>query len=110
MTYLDSLVAALGAIRINVMRSVLTALGIIIGVAAVIIMVAVGAGAQSKVDNLIKSLGSNLVLVLPGTTTSGGARGARGSKLTITEDDAIAIQNEIDSVHVAAPIVRGGGS
>ena len=109
MTYLDSLVAALGAIRINVMRSVLTALGIIIGVAAVIIMVAVGAGAQSKVDNLIKSLGSNLVLVLPGTTTSGGARGARGSKLTITEDDAIAIQNEIDSVHVAAPVVRGGG-
>ena len=53
MTYLDSLLAALGAIRINVMRSVLTALGIIIGVAAVIIMVAVGAGAQSKVDNLI---------------------------------------------------------
>ncbi len=109
MTYLDSLLAALGAIRINVMRSVLTALGIIIGVAAVIIMVAVGAGAQSKVDNLIKSLGSNLVLVLPGTTTSGGARGARGSRPTITEDDAIAIQNELDSVHVAAPIVRGGG-
>jgi len=108
-TYLDSLLAALGAIRINVMRSVLTALGIIIGVAAVIIMVAVGAGAQSKVDNLIKSLGSNLVLVLPGTTTSGGARGARGSRPTITEDDAIAIQNELDSVHVAAPIVRGGG-
>ena len=109
MTYLDSLVAALGAIRTNVMRSVLTALGIIIGVAAVIIMVAVGAGAQSKVDNLIKSLGSNLVLVLPGTTTSGGARGARGSRPTITEDDAIAIQNELDSVHVTAPIVRGGG-
>jgi len=108
-TYLDSLVAALGAIRTNVMRSVLTALGIIIGVAAVIIMVAVGAGAQSKVDNLIKSLGSNLVLVLPGTTTSGGARGARGSRPTITEDDAIAIQNELDSVHVTAPIVRGGG-
>ncbi|MBT4939307.1 MAG: FtsX-like permease family protein, partial [Rhodospirillaceae bacterium] len=88
---------------------VLTALGIIIGVAAVIIMIAVGAGAQSKVDNLIKSLGSNLVLVLPGTTTSGGARGARGSRPTITGDDAIAIQNEVDSVMVAAPMVRGGG-
>ncbi|MBT3989684.1 MAG: FtsX-like permease family protein [Rhodospirillaceae bacterium] len=109
MTYMDSLLAALGAIRVNVMRSVLTALGIIIGVAAVIIMIAVGAGAQSKVDNLIKSLGSNLVLVLPGTTTSGGARGARGSRPTITEDDAIAIQNEVDSVMVAAPMVRGGG-
>ena len=91
------------------MRSVLTALGIIIGVAAVIIMIAVGAGAQSKVDSLIKSLGSNLVLVLPGTTTSSGARGARGSRPTITEDDAIAIQNEIDSVQVAAPVVRGSG-
>jgi putative ABC transport system permease protein len=106
---MDSIRAALGAIRVNIMRSVLTALGIIIGVAAVIIMIAVGAGAQSKVDNLIKSLGSNLVLVLPGTTTSSGARGARGSRPTITEDDAIAIQNEIDSVQVAAPVVRGSG-
>ena len=109
MTYMDSIRAALGAIRVNIMRSVLTALGIIIGVAAVIIMIAVGAGAQSEVDNLIKSLGSNLVLVLPGTTTSSGARGARGSRPTITEDDAIAIQNEIDSVQVAAPVVRGSG-
>jgi putative ABC transport system permease protein len=109
MTHMDSIRAALGAIRVNIMRSVLTALGIIIGVAAVIIMIAVGAGAQSKVDNLIKSLGSNLVLVLPGTTTSSGARGARGSRPTITEDDAIAIQNEIDSVQVAAPVVRGSG-
>ncbi|HJO87297.1 MAG TPA: ABC transporter permease, partial [Rhodospirillales bacterium] len=56
---MDSVYSALGAIRVNVLRSVLTALGIIIGVAAVIIMIAVGAGAQSKVDNLIKSLGSN---------------------------------------------------
>ena len=109
MTYMDSVYSALGAIRVNVLRSVLTALGIIIGVAAVIIMIAVGAGAQSKVDNLIKSLGSNLVLVLPGTTTSSGARGARGSRPTITEDDAIAIQNEIDTVMAAAPMVRGGG-
>ncbi|MDC0989618.1 ABC transporter permease [Rhodospirillales bacterium] len=109
MTFMDCMLAALGAIRVNVLRSVLTALGIIIGVAAVIIMIAIGAGAQTKVDNLIKSLGSNLVLVLPGTTTSGGARGARGSRPTVTEDDAIAIQNEIDTVQVAAPMVRGGG-
>ena len=109
MTYNDSILAAIKAIRVNVLRSVLTALGIIIGVAAVIIMIAVGAGAQSQVDNLIKSLGSNLVLVLPGTTTSGGARGARGSRPTLTEDDAIAIQNEIDTAQVAAPVVRGSG-
>ena len=109
MTYNDSIFAAIKAIRVNVLRSVLTALGIIIGVAAVIIMIAVAAGAQSQVDNLIKSLGSNLVLVLPGTTTSGGARGARGSRPTLTEDDAIAIQNEIDTAQVAAPVVRGSG-
>ena len=109
MTYNDSIFAAIKAIRVNVLRSVLTALGIIIGVAAVIIMIAVGAGAQSQVDNLIKRLGANLVLVLPGTTTSGGARGARGSRPTLTEDDAIAIQNEIDTAQVAAPVVRGSG-
>ena len=109
MTYADSIVAALGAIRVNILRSVLTALGIIIGVGAVIIMISIGAGAQKRVDDLIQSLGSNLVLVLPGRTTSGGARGARGSRPTITEDDAIAIQTEIDSVKIAAPTVRGTG-
>ena len=109
MTLTDSLTAALVAIRVNVLRSVLTALGIIIGVAAVIIMISVGAGAQKRVDDLIQSLGSNLVIVMPGTTTSSGARGARGSRPTVTEDDAIAIQNEIPTVQVAAPSVRGSG-
>ena len=109
MTYGDSFLAALGAIRVNVLRSVLTALGIIIGVAAVIVMISVGAGAQKQIDDVIKRLGSNLVIVVPGTTTSGGARGARGSRPTITEDDAIAIQNEIPTVQVTAPSVRGSG-
>jgi putative ABC transport system permease protein len=109
MTIADSLSIALGAIRLNLLRSVLTALGIIIGVGAVIIMISVGAGAQKQVEDLIKSLGSNLVIVVPGTSTSGGARGARGSQPTITEDDAIAVQNEIPSVKVAAPVVRGSG-
>ena len=109
MTYGDSILAALGAIRVNVLRSVLTALGIIIGVAAVIVMISVGAGAQKQIDDVIKRLGSNLVIVVPGTTTSGGARGARGSRPTITEDDAIAIQNEIPTVQVTAPSVRGSG-
>jgi putative ABC transport system permease protein len=101
--------AALGAIQANVLRSVLTALGIIIGVAAVIVMISVGAGAQKQVDDVIKKLGSNLVIVVPGTTTSGGARGARGSRRTLTEDDAIAIQNEVPTVKVSAPTVRGSG-
>ncbi len=109
MTPFDSLTAALVAIRVNLLRSVLTALGIIIGVAAVIIMISIGAGAQKKVDDLIQSLGSNLVIVVPGTTTSSGARGARGSRPTVTEDDAIAIQNEVPTVLVSAPSVTGRG-
>ncbi len=109
MTCSDSVAAAFLAIRVNFLRSVLTALGIIIGVGAVIVMIAVGAGAQKRVDDLIKTLGSNLVIVVPGTTTSSGARGARGSRPTITEDDAIAIQNEIPTVAVTAPQVRGSG-
>ena len=109
MTYGDCIVAALGAIQANVLRSVLTALGIIIGVAAVIVMISVGAGAQKQVDDVIKKLGSNLVIVVPGTTTSGGARGARGSRRTLTEDDAIAIQNEVPTVKVSAPTVKGSG-
>ena len=69
MRYNDAIFAALGAIRVNMLRSALTALGIIIGVAAVIVMISVGAGAQKRVDDFIKTLGANLVLVVPGTTT-----------------------------------------
>ena len=106
---IDSTLDAVHALRANVMRSVLTTLGIIIGVAAVIIMVSVGAGAEARVAELIKSLGSNLIIVLPGTTTSGGVRLGRGTRPTITEDDATAIQHEIPSVQLVAPSVRGTG-
>jgi len=107
-SYLDSVFDALRALRANVMRSVLTTLGIIIGVAAVIVMVSVGKGAQTQVDALIQSLGSNLIIVLPGTTTSGGVQLGTGAKLTITEDDATAIQRDLeDVVEVAAPSLRG---
>jgi putative ABC transport system permease protein len=109
MNYIDSIFASLRALRVNVMRSVLTTLGIIIGVAAVIIMVSVGAGAEAQVNELIRSLGANLIIVLPGTTTSAGVRLGHGTQLTLTEDDATAIQQEIPIVQVAAPSVRGGG-
>ena len=89
------------------LRSVLTTLGIIIGVAAVIIMVSVGAGAEARVDDLISSLGSNLLMVLPGSGTAGGVRLGAGSIPTITEDDAEAIQSELGIVEAAAPSVRG---
>ena len=109
MNYIDSMFASLGALRVNVLRSVLTTLGIIIGVAAVIIMVSVGAGAEAQVEELIRTLGANLIIVLPGTTTSAGVRLGHGTRLSLTEDDAAAIQREIQSVQVAAPAIRGGG-
>jgi putative ABC transport system permease protein len=95
------------ALRVNKLRSVLTMLGIIIGVAAVIAMVAVGAGAQARVAEQIQSLGSNLIIVLPGSITASGIRLGTGTQQTISEDDAVAIAREIPLVQVAAPSVRG---
>ena len=99
---------AIRALHVNKLRSILTMLGIIIGVGAVIIMVAVGAGAQARVAEQIKSLGSNLIIVLSGAVTSGGVRLGTGTQFRITEDDAWAIQREIPTVQVAAPSSRGG--
>jgi putative ABC transport system permease protein len=109
MRYPDSVLAGLRALRANVLRSVLTTLGIIIGVAAVIIMIAVGAGAEARMAQLISSLGSNLIMVVPGSGTAGGVRLGVGTQPSITEDDAVAIQREIPSVQVAAPSMRGSG-
>ena len=95
------------ALRVNKLRSALTMLGIIIGVAAVIAMVGVGAGAQARVAEQIQSLGSNLIIVLSGSVTSSGIRLGTGSQLTISEDDAAAIGREIPLVQAAAPSVRG---
>jgi putative ABC transport system permease protein len=89
------------------MRSFLTMLGIIIGVAAVIVMVAVGAGAQARVEAQIRALGSNLLLILSGARTQGGVRLGIGSNYTLSEDDAIAINREIPEA-TAAPALRGG--
>jgi putative ABC transport system permease protein len=96
------------ALRVNKLRSSLTMLGIIIGVSAVIAMVGVGAGAQARVAEQIQSLGSNLIIVLSGSRTTGGVRLGTSSQVTITEDDASAIAREIPAVQVAAPSVRGG--
>ena len=99
---------AVRALRVNKLRSALTMLGIVIGVGAVITMVAVGAGAQARVAEQIQSLGSNMIIVLSGSILSGGVRMGSGSQLTITEDDAWAIQREIPAVAAAAPTSRGG--
>jgi putative ABC transport system permease protein len=107
MTIFQSARIALGALRVNKLRSALTMLGIIIGVGAVIAMIAVGAGAQARVAEQIQSLGSNLIIVLSGSVTSSGIRVGIGSQQTITEDDAYAIQREIAAIQVAAPSTRG---
>ena len=97
---------ALRALAVNKLRSALTMLGIVIGVGAVIVMIAVGAGAQSRVEEQIRALGSNLLLVMPGSTTAGGVRMGFGSGSTLTEDDVVAINREIPEA-LAAPALRG---
>jgi len=103
-----SIPMAVSALQTNKLRTGLTALGVIIGVAAVVTMMAIGAGAQARVAAQIRSLGANLIIVLSGSITSGGVRLGSGSQLTITEDDARAIQREVSSVQAAAPTMRGG--
>jgi putative ABC transport system permease protein len=101
---LDGVKIAVGALKVNVMRSLLTMLGIVIGVAAVIVMVSVGAGARELIGDQIRSIGSNLILLVPGATTQGGARMGSGSVHTLTQSDAQAIEEECPAVRVAAPI------
>lgn len=103
----QSLKIALRALQVNKMRSFLTMLGIIIGIAAVIAMIAIGTGARKIISDQIASMGSNLILVIPGTTTAGGLRAGAGTTPTLTYDDLKAIRSELPSVALAAPTVRG---
>jgi putative ABC transport system permease protein len=91
------------------MRSLLTALGIIIGVAAVVVMVAIGDGAQIQVEQQITALGSNLIVVFPGSSTSGGVRMGAGSINRFTLEDVKKIQDEATDIKAVTPIVRTGG-
>ena len=98
---------SLRALRVNKMRSALTMLGIIIGVAAVITMLAVGRGASNKISEQIATVGSNLIIVLPGSTTSSGIRLGSGTFQSLTRADADAIKNECSAVATPAPILNG---
>jgi len=106
MSYLAILRVASRALLRNRMRSFLTTLGIIIGVAAVIAMVAIGEGAKARVEQSFSAMGTSLLIVMSGSTTAGGARGGFGSMPTLTWDDLRAIQTEIPVVHLAAPTLR----
>jgi len=96
---------ALRSLRVNKMRSVLTSLGIIIGVSAVIIMLSVGEGAKQKISKDIESIGSNLLMVMSGSTTAGGVRMGGGTQPTLKLKDAEAILENCPSVAQVAPIV-----
>ncbi len=99
---------AFRALRVNKMRSALTMLGIIIGVAAVIAMVAVGSGATARIQEQIQSIGSNMIMVIPGSITNSGIRLGAGNAVTLTQDDAKAIAAECPAVAAVAPVSRGG--
>lgn len=105
MSPLENIRIATRALGVNKLRSALTALGIIVGVAAVVCMISVGAGAQAEVSEKIRTLGANLLLLTPGALDSGGARLEAGSQPTLTEEDAAAIGREVADVEAAAPLL-----
>jgi putative ABC transport system permease protein len=107
MNTLDALCSALQAVRRNPLRSLLTALGVVIGTSAVIATVAVGAGARDRLLDQIRTLGSNLIIVTPGVVNSRGARLDSGSRRNLTADDAAAMEAEIAAIEAAAPVVHG---
>ena len=109
MSTLAALRSALRALAANALRSVLTMLGIIIGVAAVITMIAVGRGATDRVQEQMKGLGSNIMLVIPGGVSQAGVRLGAQTRQRLTEEDAQAIALEIPEVQVAAPTSRTSG-
>jgi putative ABC transport system permease protein len=101
--------AAIKSILKSRMRSLLTALGIIIGVAAVIVMVSIGEGAQQQVETQIASLGSNLIIIYPGASNSGGVNRGAGTSNHFTMEDVNKITNEAVYIKGISPVVRSGG-
>ncbi|HCY12567.1 MAG TPA: multidrug ABC transporter substrate-binding protein, partial [Gammaproteobacteria bacterium] len=105
----DSLLSAAASLRSNKLRTALTTLGIIIGVAAVIAMVGVGKGAEQRIEEAIQGLGENVLFVRNGTNVAGGVRGGSSAKVSLSEEDAAAIQTQAPSILIAAPTVRATG-
>jgi putative ABC transport system permease protein len=102
-------IAALAILR-NKVRSFLTALGIIIGVGAVIAMMAIGEGAKKMIEDQFSAMGTNLLIILPGSVTTGGSRGGTGTAASLTWDDLKAIQTQLTSVAAAAPSLRSSAT
>lgn len=106
MLFEESVRIALNALKTNKLRTILTMLGIIIGVGAVIAMVSVGLGVKQNITNSISSLGSNMLIVMPGSSNTGGLRSAAGSKTTLKYEDAMSIKSKVKNIDYVSPIVR----
>jgi putative ABC transport system permease protein len=106
-TLLDLIVSTAGALRQHKLRSCLTAIGIIIGTSATITMMAVGAGAREQVAAQIRSLGTNLLIVISGNANRSGVRLGAGATPSLTDEDAAAIGQEIPSVQATSSLVKG---
>src|SRR5437660_10271166 len=99
--------SAFAALRANKGRSVLTTLGIIIGVAAVIAIVALGEGASASVSSQLAGLGTNLLTIMPGSTSAGGARTGAGSATSLKAADADAIRQKVSGLSGSSPVAQG---
>jgi putative ABC transport system permease protein len=99
---------ALRALNRNKLRTALTMLGIIIGVGAVIVLVSIGQGAQTMVLQSMSSMGTNMMFIMPGTMTFGGASMGLGAANTLTDEDVFAMEREIPTIAAASPMARAG--
>ena len=107
MNVLASCKVAIGALKVNALRSFLAMLGVIIGVASVIVMVSVATGAGQAIEARIKALGTNVLVVMPGSFTSGGRRAGEGTAVALSEDDLAAIRATVPGVAAVAGMVSG---
>jgi putative ABC transport system permease protein len=105
---MSSIRIAFRALTMNKLRSALTMLGIVIGVASVIATVAIGSGATQRIQDQIASIGSNIIIITPGSTSSSGVRLGSGNAVTLSEADAREIPAQCPDVALAAPYIRGG--
>jgi putative ABC transport system permease protein len=110
MTLWDSILIAVGALRVNLLRSVLTTLGIVIGVASVIILVAVGTGASGEVDRQIKALGTNMLVVFPGSMRVMGRQGGAGTDIPLSEIDLDNIRDKVSGVLAVSGQIEDSGA
>jgi putative ABC transport system permease protein len=110
MSLWDSLLIAAGALRTNLLRSILTTLGIVIGVASVIILVAVGTGASSEVDRQINALGTNMLVVFPGSMRVMGRQGGAGTDIPLSEIDVAQIRDKIYGVVSVSGQINDSGT